>query len=494
MIKIQNKNKKIFILASLVILFSLTPILLSSLNQNTRPEGPYKKESLATSGFWNLSFIHVDNNWSSTTSTYAWCSGDGSWDNPYLIENVTIDASSSPIVSGIWIQNSNDYFIIRNSTIFNAGSGSSGAGIRLTFIENGQFTKNTISDNYRGITLWNTDNCSFFDNSLIDNGGQGITLEYSEENKIIENTANGSQYYALFIASLSHNNTVLGNDFNSNTGSANDGTGIHIQYSLDCEIYENKLDYNEYGIRLVDGAENTTIYNNIIENNNIYGVYVDNSSRECVNNLFYNNTFNNPAGINAYDNGSNSEWDNGLIGNYWDDYGGSDNNDDGIGDSPYLIGGDANSQDDIPIWDDGDDVYPTFVRNSPSAPFTFGTSAPVFNLTIFDLNLDMAWYKINLTYTHYFTPVNGINIVSFNQTSWDALSEGTLSIGFFVNDTAGNLLTVGLSATKELPPEEPPSPNEIPFGYHHLVFLGIGVITLLLVQIRRGKYKFNSNS
>jgi hypothetical protein len=47
-----------------------------------------------------------------------------------------------------------------------------------------------------------------------------------------------------------------------------------------------------------------------------------------------------------------NQWDNGTIGNYWDDYNGSDLDDDGIGDTPYIIPGPGGNQDNFPIWDD----------------------------------------------------------------------------------------------------------------------------------------------
>ena len=46
-----------------------------------------------------------------------------------------------------------------------------------------------------------------------------------------------------------------------------------------------------------------------------------------------------------------NDWDNGIIGNYWDDYIGKDSDDNEIGDSPYYgISGIIGGQDNCPIW------------------------------------------------------------------------------------------------------------------------------------------------
>lgn len=111
-------------------------------------------KNLKKSGSDSESFIHIDgsipDNWSDTATDYDWCSGDGSWGNPYVIENLIINASSSPTGSGIFINNSkNNYFIIKNCTVFDAGVGAEDAGIRLENTDNGTLIDNYYSNNGR---------------------------------------------------------------------------------------------------------------------------------------------------------------------------------------------------------------------------------------------------------------------------------------------------------------------------------------------------------
>jgi len=75
--------------------------------------------------------------------------------------------------------------------------------------------------------------------------------------------------------------------------------------------------------------------------------------RSCTQNLVFQNEFINNL-KNAHDEfGINNQWNFTAIGNFWSDYPGVDADDDGIGDTTYLISGNTGSYDYFPIWDDG---------------------------------------------------------------------------------------------------------------------------------------------
>jgi len=113
-------------------------------------------------------------------------------------------------------------------------------------------------------------------------------------------------------------------------------------------------------IRLLIGS------NNILFDNYITAIEL---SEFAVNNTFYGNTF--AAGLEVRSYGAETSlWDNGTMGNYWEDYNGTDSNGDGIGDSPYVITGVR--------WDNDVGGYVSFVAkdNYPlMAPFEV-TSVP----------------------------------------------------------------------------------------------------------------------
>ena len=105
-----------------------------------------------TSGFWTPNFIWVDDNWSDTSDNKDWCSGSGTYEDPYVISNCIIDGDNSVTGSCILIQNTNEYFQIINCTLYDSSViGIRDAGISLDRVENGTITKCNITGNKYGI-------------------------------------------------------------------------------------------------------------------------------------------------------------------------------------------------------------------------------------------------------------------------------------------------------------------------------------------------------
>jgi parallel beta-helix repeat protein len=479
--------------------------------------------NLKTAGFWNnYTFIHITNlNWT-VASSKEWCTGSGTWGDPYIIENMIINASDSPIRCGILIENSvNVYFKIQNVTITDSINGikfeNTNKGTLLNNIlsnnkENGIFmdnsANNTISRNQLinngmyglnfssncqnnkilgntvkdngvnfgdgGIYLSNFCNDNEIRENLVyDNYAYGINIEYSCErnlviNNTLENVVGNQQSYGIRLYSGSHQNTVslnLMENLNnfgiylvtsdqaiiSNNKIIDVSIGMWMLIAHESEITSNtisggstaismsacdrgKINSNfinntgNNGIIIILNSDDNEFHDNIIKDNNNYGVYIEDPSD--TNNNFYKNSFIS-NGIHVFDNGTANFWNNTVIGNYWDNYSGMDLNYDSIGDTPYNLPGAANANDSLPIVDHGP---PSITINTPTSS-RYNATAPEFNIFVNETYIFSMWYRINDTGMKYHFSENG----TINQNAWSALKNGSLTISFYVRDIAWNI-------------------------------------------------------
>jgi parallel beta-helix repeat protein len=216
-----------------------------------------------------------------------------------------------------------------NSNVIRVTNSADGANIS-------EFTIQNSGNNYVGINL--SSHYNILLDNIIKNNGHGISLFYSSGNHLQDNQIMNNDGDGIWLHRSS------GNDIKENTLLENNGNGIAFTYSsFGTTVEDNTMSGNlNCGILFNESSLGNTVFSNIIENND-FGV-------KCIGvsdgNIFHHNNFigNNQ---NAYDS-SMDVWDYEGMGNYWDDYTGKDENNGGIGDTPYDIPGGEN-QDRYPL-------------------------------------------------------------------------------------------------------------------------------------------------
>jgi len=567
----KKVKKMIFLIVVSIILGLLFPLHTNFIVYQYKNNGHLESDdisSLEKAAFWEIGPIEIDDdnptkNWSLIKATYDWCSGSGNWNDPFKIENVTINGLSTG--SCIEIKNSNAFFIIRNCTLYNSGLMDFDAGISLNNTKNGFLLNNNCSDNGNsgirlysgcenitvsgnnansntkyGLKLDHSSNNTISTNYAYNNEFHGIELNFSDNNDIIKNNIRYSTVWEIFLQ-CSNENNIIENDYrvgysgmylnNSNNNFIVGNLGYKSSGSTEDYIIKlencswnnvsgnyigsyNSLAENTHGIYMdtcnysiisknvgwVDGRSIRLInclLNNITSNefSSVYGILMESSSNNSIlsnkigqdktgggnvhgitigdesnDNIIFDNYIRKDslfggigistggnfnlvyfnvilgAGDHAFSIGVNNKWDNGSIGNYWSDYSGVDANDDGIGDTPYGISGGV--QDYYPIWDDGDDIAPQFIINSPIVNETFGTNPPEFNITIIErYSLDEIWYTIDEGITNYTTTeLTGL----INQIPWKNKGEGDINLLFYANDSIGHIGFIIIPIIKNL--------------------------------------------
>jgi hypothetical protein len=83
---------------------------------------------------------------------------------------------------------------------------------------------------------------------------------------------------------------------------------------------------------------------------------------------------------------------------------------------------------------------------------TIGSTAPLITLTITEATLDTTWYSIvGINDIFEFPAFTGTDTILINQTAWNSLSNGEVTIIFYANDTLGRISSDSITLEKDVP-------------------------------------------
>ncbi len=250
------------------------------------------------------SIAYTITDWVWAKNNYDWITGNGTINNPYLIENQSFDSEGLSFC--LRIAYVNDYVVIRNCSFVNSGGESSYSNGALTLlssanvlIENNRFYGDGL---YRGIEVGGTSYNNTILNNTITDFVYGIYLRDGASNNDILNNCVLNNVYGIELYRNSNNNIISGNNASYNA------IGIYLyQYCIENQINDNYISKNtNYGIYFFYHCLNNSIVNNTIcfqdvsENYDLNrGIYFYN---DCSNNTISENniSYNKNQGIYFY--------------------------------------------------------------------------------------------------------------------------------------------------------------------------------------------------
>jgi len=176
---------------------------------------------------------------------------------------------------------------ISHFTIKNSGSTDGDCIIRINY-GSSIITDNIISNGYHGLTISNSDDHLIYDNIISYNTGNGIQLNYSDNNINISYNTITANNNGIYLYSSDGNN-IYNNDVKNN-----DANGIFLNKTCNTNylVSNNVTDNDDSGIYLNDFSNYSIISNNKIYSNSDTGLVLENCSLNTINkgNIISGNT------------------------------------------------------------------------------------------------------------------------------------------------------------------------------------------------------------
>ncbi len=472
--------------------------------------------------------------------------GNGTALNPYVIESYSITTTETCIS----IQNTDAYFVIRDCLLTGAGSSIGSSGIELSSVINGEIRNNTISDKENGVTIESSSDTMIINNTISYNFNNGVSCSSSHNIQTVNNTisenyigvsVSGCLDITLSLNILVHNGflivqslpnitpdnlvngKLLGYFWNC-TGEIIDGSqygqiilfncsgmtvqdgffnrasiGITLVLSVYCNLINNTVSGNIYGMYFSYSSHNTMTNNTILYNNQC-GVILTPVSD---NNLFYLNRFSNKnlRYGNVYDYGNN-QWNSTHVGNGWSDYSGS-----GV----YNISGGApsttTSVDYYPFRYDAPDTTPPTINQPEDIEYVEGTTGHsitwitydplLYYYVVYQDSTDVMFrFWTNYWYGRTITAnIDGLSVgvysytIEVHDTSWNSVSDIVLVTVLSMANTTTTTTTTSSTTGTDTSTDTGISDN---LGDFTLIILGIGGVGAVLIIVTLLKFRKQS--
>ena len=236
----------------------------------------------------------------------------------------------------------NDVKLLNLTIVANPAGNVSITGDRTQLLGNNVTSKISIEGSYCNVTeniLRDGLNLQGSSNKIARNHAGTIYLNSGETNEICNNTC-----YSIDLSS-SHKNIISGNKLETTSYGYD---AISLSSSNNNVIYTNTVSGFNRGLSLFFSSGNLVIANTITDADTAIKLGGSHNNTFYLNNFvdkkywsdgYVEDDFTDPWFRYTYPNAtvSSNFWDNGSLGNHWDNYNGSDINHDGIGETPYTI-------------------------------------------------------------------------------------------------------------------------------------------------------------